>query len=247
MLALHCSSGRFPPQSRANVHDGIRAPSIHVLYLGVSDRSIPRVGVALPGGPSRSHCRITGVRPSRGLLPVFAHQGSIFTGPEGARRARCSRDLPRRSPRDGKAARQRPLPRVPPSGAAGFDRGPAGTGPFRGLDVGAGGDDHVPDGGVEEAVIEQPNQALLRWAPDPVLPGEPGPDRFRCEVSGPVSRNGSGSYATSRALRGRPVGFASAPNSLLLSCRARWVRSTLSSCVIWTVSPARRTPTVWPR
>jgi hypothetical protein len=47
-----------------------------------------------------------------------------------------------------------------------------------------------------------------------------------CEVSVPVSRNDSGTYATSWLfLLGLPPGLAKAPNSLSLSCRARWVRS----------------------
>jgi hypothetical protein len=44
----------------------------------------------------------------------------------------------------------------------------------------------------------------------------------------------------------RHRGFASAPYSLSLSCRARSVRSSTPSCEIWTVSETTRTSTTWP-
>ena len=72
-------------------------------------------------------------------------------------------------------------------------------------------------------------------------------DSSVCAVSVPVSRNGSGTYATSEVLLlGRPPGLFNAPNSLSLSLRARWVRSRSPSWVIWTVSPTTRTPSTCP-
>jgi hypothetical protein len=49
-----------------------------------------------------------------------------------------------------------------------------------------------------------------------------------------------------RPLLGLPPGVARAPNSLVLSWRARWVRSSEASCVICTVSSTTRTPTICP-
>jgi hypothetical protein len=54
-----------------------------------------------------------------------------------------------------------------------------------------------------------------------------------CEGSPPVSQYGFGSYATlSRFFLALPLGWASAPNSLDLSWRGRWVRTKAPSMVI---------------
>jgi hypothetical protein len=68
-----------------------------------------------------------------------------------------------------------------------------------------------------------------------------------CDVAG-AGRLLRTSYATpSRVLLGLPLGWAKAPNSLDLSWRARCVRTSWPSIVIWTVSPTSRTPASRPR
>jgi hypothetical protein len=70
--------------------------------------------------------------------------------------------------------------------------------------------------------------------------------KTECEVSVPVSQTGFGTYATLWGLLGLPSGWASAPNSFDLSCRALWVLTRAPSIVIWTTSPTRRTPATLP-
>jgi hypothetical protein len=71
-------------------------------------------------------------------------------------------------------------------------------------------------------VKDQPNTVSRdqpKLVKDQVTSERPGsPKHDNCEVSVPVSRNGSGTYATSSALLlGLPPGLARAPNSFSLS------------------------------